>query len=333
MTSCLSDMRTVRPQGRTFRITQPHGLRVSYLGTLPGLCNRSNKIVGGYRADYTLPYETTILKYARRKQWSGFYCPKIFVLSAAFTPVVLRFVHRSTLTWRRLWLILKTAQMILAGRLFVLTSSAPIDLKIILRANSSLIPHMYGNGSELASYLPFGRRYRCGGPYSFPGRSALCRGCVPAGRGGEGQQYGLGVMTTAKPRPSLAPGETRAYPVLPLRDIVVFPHMIAPLFVGRKKSILALDEVMRSDTFILLATQKNASDDEPATEAIYEIGMLASVLQLLKLPDGTVKILVEGAQEPGRWSRQHSEDCPQPHDERRKGRFAFASPLDACFLY
>src|SRR5438094_13309 len=103
-------------------------------------------------------------------------------------------------------------------------------------------------------------------------------------------------MTAAKPRPLLAPGETRAYPVLPLRDIVVFPHMIAPLFVGRKKSILALEKVMRSDTFILLATQKNASDEEPATEAIYEIGTLASVLQLLKLPDGTVKLLVEGAQ-------------------------------------
>src|SRR5438046_5875202 len=103
-------------------------------------------------------------------------------------------------------------------------------------------------------------------------------------------------MTTAKPRPLLAPGETRAYPVLPLRDIVVFPHMIAPLFVGRKKSILALEKVMRSDTFILLAAQKNASDDDPATEAIYEIGTLASVLQLLKLPDGTVKVLVEGAQ-------------------------------------
>ena len=103
-------------------------------------------------------------------------------------------------------------------------------------------------------------------------------------------------MTTAKPRPPLTPGETRAYPVLPLRDIVVFPHMIAPLFVGRKKSILALEEVMRSDTFILLATQKNASDDDPATEAIYGVGTLASVLQLLKLPDGTVKVLVEGAQ-------------------------------------
>src|SRR3984893_11347524 len=103
-------------------------------------------------------------------------------------------------------------------------------------------------------------------------------------------------MTTAKPRPPLAPGETRAYPVLPLRDIVVFPHMIVPLFVGRKKSILALEETMRSDTFILLATQKNVSDEDPATEAIYEVGTLASVLQLLKLPDGTVKVLVEGAQ-------------------------------------
>src|SRR5713101_5084939 len=111
-----------------------------------------------------------------------------------------------------------------------------------------------------------------------------------------GTTYGLRAMTTAKPRPSLAPGETRACPVLPLRDIVVFPHMIAPLFVGRKKSILALEEAMRSDTFILLAAQKNASDDDPATEAIYEVGTLASVLQLLKLPDGTVKVLVEGAQ-------------------------------------
>src|SRR5215472_14537693 len=101
---------------------------------------------------------------------------------------------------------------------------------------------------------------------------------------------------TTMPRPLLAPGETRIYPVLPLRDIVVFPHMIAPLFVGRKKSILALEEVMRSDTFILLATQKNVSDEEPATEAIYDVGTLASVLQLLKLPDGTVKVLVQGAQ-------------------------------------
>jgi len=103
-------------------------------------------------------------------------------------------------------------------------------------------------------------------------------------------------MTTAKPRAPLQPGETKAYPVLPLRDIVVFPHMIVPLFVGREKSIKALEEVMRSDTYILLATQKNASDDDPATDAIFEVGTLASVLQLLKLPDGTVKVLVEGAE-------------------------------------
>src|SRR5262247_2754382 len=101
---------------------------------------------------------------------------------------------------------------------------------------------------------------------------------------------------SSKPRPPLTPGEVRAYPVLPLRDIVVFPHMIVPLFVGREKSIKALEEVMRSDTFILLATQKNASDDDPATGAIYQVGTLASVLQLLKLPDGTVKVLVEGAE-------------------------------------
>ena len=103
------------------------------------------------------------------------------------------------------------------------------------------------------------------------------------------------MTSAAKPKPLLTAGESRAYPVLPLRDIVVFPHMIVPLFVGREKSIKALEEVMRSDTFILLATQKNASDDEPATDSIFGVGTLASVLQLLKLPDGTVKVLVEGA--------------------------------------
>ncbi len=84
------------------------------------------------------------------------------------------------------------------------------------------------------------------------------------------------------------------YPVLPLRDIVVFPHMIVPLFVGREKSINALEEVMQADKQILLATQINSSDDDPSPEAIYPIGTVASVLQLLKLPDGTVKVLVEG---------------------------------------
>jgi ATP-dependent Lon protease len=85
-----------------------------------------------------------------------------------------------------------------------------------------------------------------------------------------------------------------AYPVLPLRDIVVFPHMIVPLFVGREKSIRALEEVMGGDKQILLATQTNAGDDDPDPSAIYEVGTVANVLQLLKLPDGTVKVLVEG---------------------------------------
>ena len=88
--------------------------------------------------------------------------------------------------------------------------------------------------------------------------------------------------------------ETKVIPVLPLRDIVVFPHMVVPLFVGRDKSVRALDEVMRGDKQILLATQKNSADDEPAPSSIYEVGVLATVLQLLKLPDGTVKVLVEG---------------------------------------
>src|SRR3954449_11845105 len=101
-------------------------------------------------------------------------------------------------------------------------------------------------------------------------------------------------MTSPKPRPSIVHGESHSYPVLPLRDIVVFPHMIVPLFVGREKSIRALEEVMKNDALIMLATQKNASDDDPTPESIYETGTLASVLQLLKLPDGTVKVLVEG---------------------------------------
>ncbi|WP_336977986.1 endopeptidase La [Brevundimonas nasdae] len=88
--------------------------------------------------------------------------------------------------------------------------------------------------------------------------------------------------------------EPKILPVLPLRDIVVFPHMVVPLFVGREKSVKALDEIMKGEKQILLATQKNSVDDDPSPDAIYPIGVLASVLQLLKLPDGTVKVLVEG---------------------------------------
>ena len=84
------------------------------------------------------------------------------------------------------------------------------------------------------------------------------------------------------------------YPVLPLRDIVVFPHMIVPLFVGRDKSVRALEDVMQNDRQILLVAQKNAAEDDPSPEDMYETGTLSTVLQLLKLPDGTVKVLVEG---------------------------------------
>jgi len=101
-------------------------------------------------------------------------------------------------------------------------------------------------------------------------------------------------MTQSKPRQPIVPGSTGTYAVLPLRDIVVFPHMIVPLFVGREKSIRALEEVVKNDRHILLATQVDATDDDPKTDAIYKVGTLASVLQLLKLPDGTVKVLVEG---------------------------------------
>src|SRR6201986_2560071 len=86
------------------------------------------------------------------------------------------------------------------------------------------------------------------------------------------------------------------FPVLPLRDIVVFPHMIVPLFVGREKSVRALEDVMKDDKQILLVTQKNAAQDDPSTADIYTIGTIGTVLQLLKLPDGTVKVLVEGGQ-------------------------------------
>ena len=86
------------------------------------------------------------------------------------------------------------------------------------------------------------------------------------------------------------------HPVLPLRDIVVFPHMIVPLFVGREKSVRALEEVMRDDKQILLASQMDAGEEDPTPDSIFHTGVVANVLQLLKLPDGTVKVLVEGRQ-------------------------------------
>ena len=103
-------------------------------------------------------------------------------------------------------------------------------------------------------------------------------------------------MTNKVSKAPAVAGNADTLPVLPLRDIVVFPHMIVPLFVGREKSIKALEEVMREDKRILLVAQKNPADDDPSIDAIYEVGTLAQVLQLLKLPDGTVKVLVEGTE-------------------------------------
>jgi ATP-dependent Lon protease len=88
--------------------------------------------------------------------------------------------------------------------------------------------------------------------------------------------------------------DSQTLPVLPLRDIVVFPHMVVPLFVGRDKSVKALEQVMGKDKKIMLITQKRASVDDPKKDDLFEIGTVANVLQLLKLPDGTVKVLVEG---------------------------------------
>ena len=90
------------------------------------------------------------------------------------------------------------------------------------------------------------------------------------------------------------PAESFELPLLPLRDVVVYPHMVIPLFVGREKSILALDAAMSTDKRVLLVAQKSAQVDEPDVSDLFSVGTVASILQLLKLPDGTVKVLVEG---------------------------------------
>src|SRR5690606_13407859 len=92
------------------------------------------------------------------------------------------------------------------------------------------------------------------------------------------------------------PSEPLDLPLLPLRDVVVFPHMVIPLFVGRPRSIRALEAAMEAGKSIMLVAQKSASKDDPTPDDVYEIGCVAGILQMLKLPDGTVKVLVEGAQ-------------------------------------
>ena len=93
--------------------------------------------------------------------------------------------------------------------------------------------------------------------------------------------------------PQSPPPSGMRVPLLPLRDIIVFPHMVVPLFVGRQKSIRALEEAMGKQKSILLAAQKDAKTNEPAEDDIYRVGTLGTVVQLLRLPDGTVKVLVE----------------------------------------
>ena len=90
--------------------------------------------------------------------------------------------------------------------------------------------------------------------------------------------------------------QQRTLPVLPLRDVVVFPYMVMPLFVGRAKSISALDEAMNEGKQLLLVSQKQADLEEPTVDDVFDVGTIANIIQLLKLPDGTVKVLVEGQQ-------------------------------------
>ena len=90
---------------------------------------------------------------------------------------------------------------------------------------------------------------------------------------------------------------SKILPLIPLRDIVVFPNMVAPLFVGRDKSVKALEDAMNNEKEIILVTQRDSVIDDPAYKDIYEVGTLGKILQLLRLPDGTVKVLIEGGKE------------------------------------
>ncbi len=119
------------------------------------------------------------------------------------------------------------------------------------------------------------------------------------------------------------------YPVLPLRDIVVFPHMIVPLFVGREKSVRALEDVMKDDKQILLVTQKNAAQDDPAPADIYSVGTVGTVLQLLKLPDGTVKVLVEGGQRASITKFAENEDFFQAYADQIEEKVGDQQELEA----
>ena len=134
-------------------------------------------------------------------------------------------------------------------------------------------------------------------------------------------------MTESESSPEIAKTDVMA--VLPLRDIVVFPHMIVPLFVGREKSVRALEAVMKEDKQILLVAQKNATQDDPSSDDIYRIGTVSTILQLLKLPDGTVKVLVEGGRRAQITSFKETEGYFEAFVEPLPDRDGVAKELEA----
>jgi ATP-dependent Lon protease len=127
----------------------------------------------------------------------------------------------------------------------------------------------------------------------------------------------------------MAPAKGELLPVLPLRDIVVFPHMIVPLFVGREKSVRALEAVMKDDKQILLVAQKNATQDDPSADDIYRVGTVSTILQLLKLPDGTVKVLVEGGRRASIVAFKETETYFEAFVETMPDQMAEAKELEA----
>jgi ATP-dependent Lon protease len=124
--------------------------------------------------------------------------------------------------------------------------------------------------------------------------------------------------------------ETVELPLLPLRDVVVFPHMVIPLFVGRPKSIKALEVAMESGKGILLVAQKSAVKDEPEAEDLYSIGCVANILQMLKLPDGTVKVLVEGTQRARSAAIETRDGHVRCHSQRPVSEEGVNHEVEAC---
>ncbi len=164
-------------------------------------------------------------------------------------------------------------------------------------------------------------------PKSGPARPESAK---PEGPKAGSETPETGRAEAAKAEPAKAePAPADLLPVLPLRDIVVFPHMIVPLFVGREKSVRALEAVMKDDKQILLVAQKNATQDDPSIEDIYRVGTVSTILQLLKLPDGTVKVLVEGGMRARITSFAETEKYFEARVERLPDREVDSKELEA----